>query len=78
MTYTKLTTNTEYRMGYGIVLNIEIVAVSVDESGSGYNCWGYRLGTEMSIPGALHFDSTWTTPGDALNAAHRERTNRIE
>jgi hypothetical protein len=74
-TKTKLTEETVYRWGMPFGKTVEIVKVAVDHGDFGYNCWGYKLGSEMTVPGPLHFDSTWTTPGDALNAAHEEKNN---
>jgi len=74
-TYTKLTEETVYRWGYPFGRTVEIVSVAVDHGEYGYSCWGYKLGAEAVVPGPLHYDSEWTTPGDALNAAHKEIGN---
>jgi hypothetical protein len=74
-TYTKLTEEAVYRWGYPFGNTVEIVKVAVDYGDKGYNCWGYKLGSERAVPGPLHFDQSWTTPGDALNAAHEEKEN---
>lgn len=74
VTNTKITDETVYRFGWPFGRTIEIVKVSVDYGDTGFNCWGYRFGTEGAVPGALTYNPNWTTPGDALNAAHEERS----
>ena len=71
----KLTEETVYRWGYPFGKAIEIVSVSIDTGESGYNCWGYRLISELTTGESLHYSIDWITPGAALNAAHKEREN---
>jgi hypothetical protein len=64
-------------MSFPIGRVVEILLITVDHGDVGYTCWGYRLSHELTVPGPLHYNSSWVTPGDALNAAHKER-NKLD
>lgn len=52
---------------------VYLIELNVDFGDHGYSCWGYRISeAEAAEAGPLHFNHTWTSPGQVLDEVLKE------